>query len=153
MKEDLIGSYRAKFTRHLDAAVQEVWDFVTSNDSWREPFIQNVVPLDNEDLDVGKRYQNEASFGPFSFRVVNQITALQPPRHMAWTDISQRGPIRTAEGSYDLEPTDGGTEFTLSLHGETCGIPSKIAQVMTERFVAPKLLSQLEEGVSRHTNR
>lgn len=152
-KEDWIGTYKAKFTRHLDAPVEDVWDFVATHDSWREPFVKDVEPLDEGDLEVGTRYQNVASLGPFSFRLVNEIIRLEPPHHMAWTDVSQKGPIRTVEGSYDLEPADGGTKFTLSLHGETRGIPSAIAQLMTERFIAPKLLSQLEEGVSNHTNR
>jgi uncharacterized protein YndB with AHSA1/START domain len=64
--------------------------------------------------------------GPFGRRVPAdyEITALEPDRLIAFKAID--GPVRP-EGSYQLEPTDGGTRLTFKL---SCS-PSGFAKVMT----------------------
>lgn len=142
------SSYEVEFTRLVDAPIEAVWAYLTTNDSWRRPFIESVRPLGDSGLQVGSRFENEAAVGPMSFRLVNEIIHLDPPRHMAWKDVTEKTtPLRTIEGSYNLESEGEGTRFTLSLHSEVTGIPAFLAKFFTKTFVGPKLLAQLEDGV------
>lgn len=148
-REATLGSsYQIEFTRLIEAPIEAVWEYVTTNDRWRRPFIASVQPLGDGGLRVGSRFENEAAAGPMSFRLVNEIIRLDPPRHMAWKDVTEKTPpLRTIEGSYNLESVNGSTRFTLALHSEASGMPAFLAKFFTKTFVAPKLLRQLEEGV------
>lgn len=128
--------------------MEDVWDFVTSDDTWREPFIQGVRQVSGSGLEEGARYENVASAGPISFTLINEIIEVEPERRLTWRDVTPKpGPLRTIEGSYILEPADGGTDFTLKLHSETRGLPAGAAKFFTKTFIAPKLLAQLEKGL------
>lgn len=77
--------------------------------------------------------------GPFGRRVPAdyEITAYEPNRRIAFRAIA--GPVRP-EGSYELEPTDGGTRVTFSL---SCS-PSGFAKLTTP-MVAKAMRSEVAQ--------
>jgi uncharacterized protein YndB with AHSA1/START domain len=77
--------------------------------------------------------------GPFGRRVPAdyEITAYDPDRRIAFRAIA--GPVRP-EGSYELEPTDGGTRLTFRL---SCS-PTGFAKVMTP-MVARTMRSEVAQ--------
>jgi uncharacterized protein YndB with AHSA1/START domain len=87
---------------------------------------------------VGAIYEQGVK-GPFGRRVPAdyEITALEPGQHIAFRAIA--GPVRP-EGSYELEPVDGGTRVTFSL---SCS-PSGFAKLMTP-MVAKTMRSEVAQ--------
>jgi uncharacterized protein YndB with AHSA1/START domain len=77
--------------------------------------------------------------GPFGRRVPAdyEITAFEPDRRLGFRAIA--GPVRP-EGSYELQPIDGGTQVTLSLR---C-TPSGLAKLMTP-MVASTMRSEVAQ--------
>jgi uncharacterized protein YndB with AHSA1/START domain len=77
--------------------------------------------------------------GPFGRRIPAdyEITAYEPHRRLAFRAIA--GPVRP-EGSYELEPVDGGTRVTFSLR---C-TPSGLARLMTP-MVAKTMRSEVAQ--------
>ncbi len=77
--------------------------------------------------------------GPFGRRVPAdyEITAYEPNRRIGFRAIA--GPVRP-EGSYDLEPVEGGTRVTFSLR---C-TPSGLAKLMTP-MVASTMRSEVAQ--------
>jgi uncharacterized protein YndB with AHSA1/START domain len=77
--------------------------------------------------------------GPFGRRVPAdyEITAYEPDRRISFRAIA--GPVRP-EGSYDLEPVDGGTRVTFSLR---C-TPRGVARLMTP-MVASTMRSEVAQ--------
>jgi len=144
-----MGTYHARYSTRLEHPMDDVWRFLTTDDSWRKPFVRDVEALQDGEPRVGAQYANTIAVGPMKYRAVNEIIRLDPPRHMAWKDVSEKGPVRTVEGSYTLEPDDGGTRFTLSIDGATKGMPAPLARLIVDKVMAPKMLRQLTEGVDR----
>lgn len=77
--------------------------------------------------------------GPFGRRVPAdyEITSYEPDRRLGFRAIA--GPVRP-EGSYELEPTDGGTRLTFKL---SCS-PTGFAKVMTP-MVAKTMRSEVAQ--------
>jgi uncharacterized membrane protein len=69
--------------------------------------------------------------GPFGRRVSAdyEITDYQPGRRLAFRAVS--GPVRP-EGSYDLEPVEGGTRVTFSLRCSPAGIKKLMTPMVTK---------------------
>ena len=69
--------------------------------------------------------------GPFGRRVPAdyEITAYEPDRRIGFRAIA--GPIRP-EGSYELEPLDGGTRVTFALHCTPHGVAKLMAPMVAK---------------------
>lgn len=93
-----------------------VWDFLTSdaNDAgWRGPWVRSVRQLTDGPLAVGSRYETVYRFFGQIQPVIVEVTELDPPRRMAWRQV-ESDTIVSNVGSYELEPVDGGTRFTVT---------------------------------------
>lgn len=142
-----MGEYDLSFEQHVDRSVEEVWRFVTTNDAWRRPFIRSVRQVEGADLAVGSRYENRMGLGPASVALVNEISVCDAPSRLAWRKVSGGGPARRLEGSYQLEPAGEATDFTLAIAGEIRGVPSFLARAFIRRWIGPRFMRQLREGV------
>jgi uncharacterized protein YndB with AHSA1/START domain len=69
--------------------------------------------------------------GPFGRRVPAdyELTAYEPDRRIAFRAIA--GPVRP-EGSYELEPTGGGTRLTFSLRCAPTGVTRLMAPMVAK---------------------
>ena len=87
--------------------------------------------------------------GPFGRRVPAdyEITAHEPDRRLAFGAIA--GPVRP-EGSFELEPADGGTRVTFRLACELSG-PSRLMAPMVARTMRSEVaqLERLREVLER----
>lgn len=146
-----MGSYTFGVDTELDAPIQQVWEYLTTHDEWRQPFVESVRQVTDGEMEVGSRYENRARMGPVTMTLVNEITELDPPRRLGWRQVTD-GPMVTEAGSYTLEPLDGDrTRFTLSVRGSTRGVMrplGRLVPVMARRMMAPRLLGQLRDGVA-----
>jgi len=103
-------------TTLLHHAPDVVWRFLTDdrNDaSWRQPWVIAVRALSDGPLAVGSRYETTYRFFGRRQVVVVEITELDAPRRMAWRQVDDPT-VDCNDGSYDLEPVDGGTRFTVT---------------------------------------
>ena len=106
----------------IDAAPEVVWRWVAEDTdlerSWRNidgRGIQSLERLDDGDLDVGSRFRGTVNMGTGDDQAyVNEVTALEPARHIAWKTIESDGAL-SGRGEYDLAPVDGGTSFRIKL--------------------------------------
>ena len=100
----------------LDRPIDDVWDFLTSdrNDvSWRGPWLLAVRQVGDAPMAVGTRYESDYVFFGRKDTVVTELTVVAPPRRLAWKQVG-RGTLAINDGSYELEPVDGGrTRFTV----------------------------------------
>jgi hypothetical protein len=78
---------------------------------------------------VGTRYKGVIGLGPLKSPYVNELTAYEPPRKLAWKAISSAGWLIGSSGSYTLEDENGRTRFTHEITLE----PNNFAG----RFVMP----------------
>jgi carbon monoxide dehydrogenase subunit G len=110
-------------------APSEVFAFLadgTNNTRWR-PGVTDIKHRSGGG--VGAVYEQGVK-GPFGRRVRAdyEITVYEPDRRLGFRTIA--GPVRP-EGSYELEPHDGGTRLTFSLN---C-TPTGVAKLMTPMVV------------------
>lgn len=94
----------------------ELWDFLTTetNDvNWRAPWVVSVRKLTHGPLAVGTRYETVYRFFGRRQVVMVEISEFDGPRRMAWRQVDEPT-IAFNDGSYDLEPVDGGTRFTVT---------------------------------------
>jgi Polyketide cyclase / dehydrase and lipid transport len=100
----------------LDDAPTRVWDFIVSetNDmSWRAPWLRAVRRLSSGPVGVGTQYESDYRFFGRDETVIVELTELDPPKRMAWRQVG-RGSLAINDGSYDLEPFNTGTRFTVT---------------------------------------
>jgi uncharacterized protein YndB with AHSA1/START domain len=100
----------------LPHSPEDVWDFLTSeaNDvNWRGPWVVSVRSLTPGPLRVGTRYESVYRFFGQLQTVIVEVTELDRPRRMAWKQVDT-ATVASNVGSYDLEPVDSGTRFTVT---------------------------------------
>jgi uncharacterized protein YndB with AHSA1/START domain len=100
----------------LEQPPEVVWDFLTSetNDvNWRAPWLRSVRKLSEGAFGVGTRYESVYRFFGREEAVVTELTEVVAPRRLAWRQVGH-GSLAINDGSYDLEPVDGGTRFTVT---------------------------------------
>ena len=93
-----------------------VWAFLTtaSNDAgWRKPWVVSVRQPSDGPLAVGSRFETVYRFFGQRQVVIVELTELDPPHRMAWRQVDEPTVVFN-DGSYDLEPSDGGTRFTVT---------------------------------------
>ena len=136
----------------LSRPIEEVFSFLTdpSRDTgWRRPHVLGSRMLTQGPVGVGTRYETVSRFLGRTGPVVTEITACEPPTLLSWKQVNEAPFV--ADGSYRLEPADGGTRFTLQLLGEGRGAlrPFERAFVLyQQRVVIPRFLRQLREALA-----
>lgn len=135
----------------IDKPVDEVWAFLTEparDTNWRRPHVLSSRQLTDGPLGVGTRFETVNKFWGKKEIVVTEVTEVQPPTLLAWTQVN-KGTFVT-DGSYRLEPADGGTKFTLGLVGEGKGLFKSLEKRFAryqDRSVIPLFLQQLKEAI------
>lgn len=122
----------------IPRAPSEVFAFLadgTNDRQWRSGVLDISLKSGHG---KGAIYQQGVK-GPFGRRVPAdyEITAYEPAKRIGFRAIA--GPVRP-EGSYELEPADGGTRVTFTLH---CS-PTGIAKLMTA-MVAKTMRSEVAQ--------
>lgn len=134
----------------VDKPIGETFAWMQEHDEWREPVVQSVTPLTEGPPRVGSRYENVAKAAGMTVRITNEITVLDPPHRLAWTQVGGKGPVRTVEGNYLLEDLGGGrTRVTLRNTIEPVGygkLLTPILKVVSHR-IADRLMPRLKEHI------
>jgi len=148
-----VGGFSFEMDTTIDAPIEKVWDYLVHHDEWRRPFIESVAELSDTGPGVGARYENRAKLGPIKQKVINEITEFQPPHRLGWRQVNDDALVVTNRGDYTLEKVgDSATRFVLSVESTTNGVMSIMAPLMpwmAKNVMAPKLLSQLKEGIAK----
>jgi uncharacterized protein YndB with AHSA1/START domain len=100
----------------LDQSPERVWEFIASDENdvnWRAPWLRSVRRLSVGALGPGARYESAYRFFGRDETVVVELTEVDPPRRMAWRQVSQ-GSLAVNDGRYELEPIHGGTRFRVT---------------------------------------
>jgi len=145
-----VSRFEVRITTRLDVTPQAAWEYLTSHDEWRLPFVPSVTKLTGGDIDIGSRFENKIRGGGRTWTVINEMTRVEPPRRLTWTQVNQDGPTATIEGNYLLEPADGGTEFTLHTVLETTSWgsgPAWLNRWILTKKVYPTFLRELRNAV------
>jgi uncharacterized protein YndB with AHSA1/START domain len=105
---------------HIDRPPAEVWPHVSDLDEelrWRSP---EVVELsaDGDPLTPGARVEGTTRAFGQTETYVNEVTAVDPPRRLAWRGLEASGGLIGSAGSYELEPHADGTRFRLDMRYE-----------------------------------
>ena len=93
-----------------------VWAFLTSeaNDvNWRRPWVERVHALTPGPLGVGSRYETWYRFFGRRQRTIVETTVFEPPTRVSWSQVDDPT-VASNVVTYDLEPVDGGTRFTVT---------------------------------------
>ncbi|HEX8024648.1 MAG TPA: SRPBCC family protein [Candidatus Limnocylindrales bacterium] len=107
----------------LPQAPETVWAFLTTdaNDAtWRRPWVISVRALSEGPFRVGSRYETWYRFFGRPQRTIVETTVLEPPRRVRWSQVEDPT-IASNVVTYDLEPVDGGTRFTVTGVFESAG--------------------------------
>ena len=116
----------------IDRPVNEVWDYVL--DARNDPvWITNVVDVGRgaeAPVEVGLEIEETYKFLGVRLPTTLKVTEHEPPRRSA-IEVSD-GPI-PARGSYQLEPVDGATRFTMTMDTDAHGF-FKLAEPVFARM-------------------
>ena len=104
----------------IDRPVEDVWDYLMDirNDPLWSPNIVGVGRGAGEPVEVGLEFEETYRFLGVRIPLTFTVTELRPHCRSAVRIID--GPI-PGGGSYDLEPFDGGTRFTATVHTDAHG--------------------------------
>jgi uncharacterized protein YndB with AHSA1/START domain len=109
----------------------------TNNSRWRA----GVLDISHKSGHGKGAIYEQGVTGPFGRRVPAdyEITAYEPERRIAFRAIV--GPVRP-EGSFELEPADGGTRLTFSLRCSPSGVARLMSPMVSKTMRSE--VSQLE---------
>jgi uncharacterized membrane protein len=139
----------------IDRPVQDVWDYLDDHRNdlvWRRPSLQKLEQLGTGPVGVGTKFEGAiAAIGPKQYPYVNEITAYEPPKRVAWKAVSSAGWVIGREGSYTLEADgDQRTKMIFSIGLEPITLAGKLVaplmSPMGSNLVMP-LLKQLKEAL------
>jgi uncharacterized protein YndB with AHSA1/START domain len=145
-----MGRFEVKLKTRLNVPVQTAWDYLMTHDEWRRPYVLNVTKLTDGQIDVGSRFENQVRGGGRRWIVINEMTRVEPPHRLTWTQVNKAGPTNTVEGNYLFETADTGTEFTMYNVLETVGLmsgPVWLNRWILEKRVYPTFFRQLRQAL------
>ena len=126
----------------IDRPVEEVWDYVL--DARNDPvWITNVVEVGRgaeAPVELGLEIEETYKFLGVRLPMTLKVTEHEPP-HRSAIEMSD-GPV-PGRGSYQFEPVDGGTRFTMSLDTDAHGF-FKLAEPVFARMARRDVASSLE---------
>jgi len=139
----------------IDRPVQDVWDYLDDHRNdlvWRRPSLQKLEQLGTGPVGVGTKFEGAvAAIGPKQYPYVNEITAYEPPKRVAWKAVSSAGWVIGRQGSYTLEADgDGRTRMIFAITMEPITFAGRVVaplmKPMGPNLVMP-LLKQLKEAL------
>jgi uncharacterized membrane protein len=141
----------------IDRPVQDVWDYLDDHRNdlvWRRPNTQKLEQVGTGPVVIGTRFEGVITvIGPKQYPYVNEITAYEPPNHVAWKAISSAGWVIGRKGSYTLEADgDRRTRMIFSITMEPITFAGKLVaplmNPMGPNLIMP-LLKQLKEALEQ----
>jgi uncharacterized protein YndB with AHSA1/START domain len=139
----------------INRPIEAVWAYLNdhSNEArWRRPSLKHLEQLGNEPAGVGTRYQGVIGVGPLKSPYVNELTAYEPPRKLAWKAISSAGWLIGSSGSYTLEDENGRTRFTHEIKLEPNNFAGRLVMPVVgasgSSMVMP-MIKQLKQELER----
>ena len=135
----------------LDVPLDDVWHYVTTEDEWRQPVVQEVRALTDGPVRAGSRYQNTVVAMGVRTHPIYEMTVVDPPQHLAWKQVEGGGPVRVVDGKYLLQALgERRTTFTIETTYQPQGF-GRILGPVIKRVVRENLrrvLGQLETLVA-----
>jgi len=144
-------STRMAGTVVLGKPVEDVYRFLMEakqETDWRSPYVLSSRQLTGGPVGVGTQFETVNRFWGKKETVVTEITTMEPPTLLAWKQVNKGTFV--ADGSYRLEPANGGTRFTLELTGQGRGLFKPLEKTFAryqERTVIPRFLRQLQAAL------
>jgi uncharacterized protein YndB with AHSA1/START domain len=135
----------------LDKPIDDVYRFLTEakqETDWRSPYVLSSRQLTDGPVGVGSRFETVNRFWGKKETVVTEVTAMEPPTLLAWKQVNTGTFV--ADGSYRLEPANGGTRMTLELTGTGRGLFKPLEKTFAryqEKTVIPRFLRQLQAAL------
>lgn len=133
----------------IDRSPTEVWPCVADLEldrHWRRPFVTDLR-ADRDPLGVGTLITGTTRAFGQTDSYTNEITAVDPPRRLAWRGLEASGGLLAVRGEYELVPHGGGTQFRLTMSYEAQNFVGRLmAPVMVvflRRVVAPRFMRQI----------
>lgn len=125
----------------IDRPVEEVWDYVL--DTRNDPvWITNVIDVGrggDEPVAIGLEIEETYKFLGKRVPMTMKVTEHEPPRRSAIEFVG--GPV-PGRGTYEFEPVDGGTRFTMSLETDAHGF-FKLAEPVFARMARRDVVASL----------
>ena len=133
---------RIQHTVTIDRPVQEVWDFLM--DTRNDPvWINNVVEVGrgaDQPIELGLEIDETFKFLGVRLPMTMKVIEHEPTSRSAIEMIS--GPV-PGRGSYDLEPANGGTRFTMTMETDAHGF-FKLAEPVFARMAKRDVTASAE---------
>jgi hypothetical protein len=146
---------QAQVTIIIDRSIQDVWNYLEDHRNdlvWRRPQLRKLEQVGTGPVGVGTKFEGAvAAIGPKQYPYVNEITAYEPPKRVAWKAVSSAGWVIGREGSYTLEADgDQRTKMIFSIVMEPITFGGKLVaplmSPMGSNLIMP-LLKQLKEAL------
>lgn len=132
---------RIQHTITIDRPVDEVWDYVL--DTHNDPvWMTNVIEVGrgaDQPVEVGLEIEETFKFLGKRLPMTLKVSEHEPKRRSAIEMIG--GPI-PGRGSYDLEPVDDGTRFTMTMDTDAHGF-FKLAEPVFARIARRDVAASL----------
>lgn len=139
----------------INRPVQAVWAYLDDHSNepeWRRPSLKKLEQVGKGPTGVGTRYEGVLAIGPLKFPYVNELTAYEPPRKLAWKAISSAGWIIGSSGSYTLDDEGGRTRFTHEITLEPNSFAGRLVMPLVgasgSSMVMP-LVKQLKQALEK----
>jgi uncharacterized protein YndB with AHSA1/START domain len=143
-------AFRVEESILIDRPREEVWDYVMAHNDWRRPEVLEVRKLTDGPAGEGARYEDTVQMMGREMTVVNEISQLEPPSYISWSQVGEEGPAYSEKGSYELESVNGKTRFTLAGRYRATGFWRLLVPMIRRRLqndTFPRYLRQLKEGL------
>lgn len=139
----------------INKPVEVVWAYLNDHShetEWRRPSLKRLEQVGTGPTSVGTRYKGVIALGPIKAPYLNELTAYEPPRRLAWKAISSAGWIIGSSGSYTLEDENGRTRFTHEITLEPNNFAGKLVMPLFgasgSSMVMP-LVKQLKQALEK----
>ena len=102
--------YTIELSAHIDAPVEKAYDYLSDlrkHGEWSSS-VTRIELVTDEPIGVGSEFRASETI-PARFYSYARLTALEPPRRIAWVSTDRRF-LRT-EWEFELSPEDGGTHL------------------------------------------
>ena len=137
------GETRAMFRVHINGTIDAVWREITRTDAPIPAFFNSRMHVGT--LAAGSKLAMRTPNGKYT-GVVGQILEFDPPRRFAHTFKFTTLDDPACKVIYELEESDGGVQFTLTI--EDLPVGTKTAKQMTQggTMICATLKSVIETG-------
>jgi len=143
MPEKVQGATKSKFRVWIDGSIEDVWHEITRTDAPIAAFFNSQMHVSR--LAPGSRLAMRTPDGKYT-GVVGEILEFDPPRRFAHTFRFTNYDDPECRVIYDLEESEGGVEFTLTITDLPEGTKTAKQMVQGGKLIVNTLKSVIETG-------